>query len=145
MKLLKYIKNFISFFIIVLNLTCLFAEEEKENISPFMEENAYCLRCHDNNLFEHFNKYSGKEVKEIMCDNYRIDSALFYESNHWNFSCFDCHSTDYESYPHPEEARMEEIWNCIDCHGYDENFAQYHFEDIEAEFQNSVHFNANEE
>lgn len=124
----------------------LFAQEEKEErISQFIEENAICLKCHNNHTFEYYNKYAFKTAKKLMCDNYRIDSALFYESNHWSFACIDCHSSDYEHYPHPEEARMEEAWNCIDCHGYDENYAHYHFEDIELEFQQSAHVNANGE
>ena len=28
---------------------------------------------------------------------------------------------------------------CMDCHGYDETFAKYHFEGIEAEFSESTH------
>jgi hypothetical protein len=34
---------------------------------------------------------------------------------------------------------MEEFPACIDCHGGDEDFAQYHFEEIQQEFQQSVH------
>jgi hypothetical protein len=37
---------------------------------------------------------------------------------------------------------MESMFTCIDCHGYDEQYARFHFEEIEAEFQQSTHFNA---
>ena len=30
---------------------------------------------------------------------------------------------------------MEQKYNCLDCHGGDEKFAQYHFEDMEAEYK----------
>jgi predicted CXXCH cytochrome family protein len=35
---------------------------------------------------------------------------------------------------------MEQKYNCIDCHGGDEKFSQYHFEEIEVEYQESTHF-----
>jgi hypothetical protein len=34
---------------------------------------------------------------------------------------------------------MELPWNCIDCHGYDEDYAHYQFEKIEEEYLQSVH------
>ena len=40
---------------------------------------------------------------------------------------------------------MEQKYNCIDCHGGDEKYAQYHFEEIEKEYQESIHFNLEEE
>ncbi len=38
-----------------------------------------------------------------------------------------------------ENLRMEEYPTCLDCHGGDEEFAQYQFERIDEEFHNSVH------
>ena len=35
---------------------------------------------------------------------------------------------------------MEQKYNCIDCHGGDAKFAQYHFEEIDSEYQKSTHF-----
>jgi hypothetical protein len=70
-----------------------------------------------------------------------VDREKFYQSNHKSFSCTDCHSEEYTTFPHPGELRMEQNYNCIDCHGGDEKFAQYHFEEIEAEYQQSTHFN----
>jgi hypothetical protein len=35
---------------------------------------------------------------------------------------------------------MEQKYNCIDCHGGDEKFARYHFEEIDSEYQQSTHF-----
>jgi hypothetical protein len=35
---------------------------------------------------------------------------------------------------------MEQKMNCIDCHGGDEKFAQYHFEAIDTGYMQSTHF-----
>jgi hypothetical protein len=35
---------------------------------------------------------------------------------------------------------MEQKYNCIDCHGGDEKFAKYHFEEIDSQYQQSTHF-----
>jgi hypothetical protein len=40
---------------------------------------------------------------------------------------------------------MEQKYNCIDCHGGDEKFAKYHFEEIEAEYHKSTHFKMEDE
>jgi predicted CXXCH cytochrome family protein len=40
---------------------------------------------------------------------------------------------------------MEQKYNCIDCHGGDEKFAKYHFEEIEAEYKKSTHFKMEDE
>ncbi|MEZ5197441.1 MAG: cytochrome c3 family protein [Bacteroidales bacterium] len=55
------------------------------------------------------------------------------------FSLHDCHSYDYNDFPHSGELRMEESYNCIDCHGGDETWADYNFERIDEEFHTSVH------
>ena len=68
-----------------------------------------------------------------------IVRSAFYESNHREFKCIDCHSEDYLTFPHPGNLRMEAMPNCIDCHGGDEKYAKFHFENIEKEFQESVH------
>ncbi|PIY31530.1 MAG: hypothetical protein COZ08_08695 [Bacteroidetes bacterium CG_4_10_14_3_um_filter_42_6] len=68
-----------------------------------------------------------------------MDSIDFYQSNHKSFMCTDCHSSDYENFPHNGELRMEQKFNCMDCHGGDDTYAQYQFERIEEEFQASVH------
>jgi Zn finger protein HypA/HybF involved in hydrogenase expression len=40
---------------------------------------------------------------------------------------------------------MEQKFNCIDCHGGDAKFAQYHFEEIQAEYEKSTHFKMDKE
>ncbi|OYT11317.1 MAG: hypothetical protein B6I19_11640 [Bacteroidetes bacterium 4572_114] len=68
-----------------------------------------------------------------------IDSADFYISNHRTFACTDCHSPDYEEFPHDGSLRMEPKYTCMDCYEDDENFAEFRFEDIVNDFENSVH------
>jgi hypothetical protein len=68
-----------------------------------------------------------------------INPDLFYASNHKNFKCTDCHSEDFQVWPHSAEVRMEAKNNCIDCHGGDEQYAKFHFEKIEKEFALSIH------
>ena len=38
------------------------------------------------------------------------------------------------------KTSQEIHWNCIDCHGYDENYEHYQFERIEEEYLQSIHY-----
>ncbi len=116
-----------------------FSQEDEQRIPEFAEENSVCFKCHGHKIFNYYNEWTEQDVRDRMNPYFIIDSAEYYESNHWNFQCTDCHSMDYENFPHDSELRMEEKPNCIDCHGGDDTYADYHFEDIEAEFQSSVH------
>ncbi len=108
--------------------------------SPFFEDNERCFKCHGQNKYEYTNENLGRQVKDLMFSERIVDRTRFYQSNHKSFSCTDCHSGEYVKFPHPGELRMEEKYNCIDCHGGDEKFAKFHFEEIESEYQMSVHF-----
>jgi hypothetical protein len=114
-------------------------------VSPFHEENESCFKCHGQHIYEYTNENLDRQVKALMFSERIIDRAKFYESNHRSFKCTDCHSEDYNKFPHPGELRMEEKFNCIDCHGGDEKFAKFKFEEIEAEPQKSVHYKLSEE
>jgi hypothetical protein len=109
-------------------------------VSPFAEDNNRCFKCHGQDKYHYTNETLGREVTELMCSNRVVNKNEFYSSNHKSFSCTDCHSADYEKFPHPGELRMEEKLNCIECHGGDENYARYHFEEIETQYKQSVHF-----
>jgi len=69
-----------------------------------------------------------------------VSRQEFYTANHRSFACTDCHSAQYDTFPHPGELRMEEKYNCIDCHGGDETFSAFGFDEIDKEYQQSVHF-----
>jgi predicted CXXCH cytochrome family protein len=109
-------------------------------VSPFRDDNERCLKCHGQAKYEYTNENLGRQVKALMCSERIISRDEFYNSNHKSFSCTDCHSEQYTTFPHPGELRMEQKYNCIDCHGGDEKFAQYHFEEIETEYQQSTHY-----
>lgn len=105
----------------------------------FAEDNEKCLVCHGEPYFELSDTATGLVQNRLMCDDYFVERDEFYQSNHWSFACTDCHSYDFELFPHPVSARLEEPYNCNDCHGYDEQYAHFQFEKIEEEYQESIH------
>lgn len=109
-------------------------------VSPFAQDNERCFRCHGQEKYTYRNENLGKDITDLMCSNRIVKRDEFYRSNHKSFNCIDCHSADYVNFPHPGQLRMEEKFNCIDCHGGDEKYASFHFEEIEAEYQQSVHY-----
>ena len=109
-------------------------------VSPFSADNERCLQCHGQGKYEYSNKNLGKQIKALMCSERIVSREEFYRSNHRSFSCTDCHSEQYTTFPHPGELRMEQKYNCLDCHGGDEKFAQYHFEEIDSEYRQSTHY-----
>ena len=109
-------------------------------VSPFHDDNERCFKCHGQARYEYTNQNLGRQVRALMCSERIVNREEFYNSNHKSFSCTDCHSGQYTTFPHAGELRMEEKFNCIDCHGGDEKFAKYHFEEIEAEYKQSVHY-----
>ncbi len=102
-------------------------------------ENETCLKCHGQSKFYVENKESGKTMTKKMYSELIIRRDLFYVSNHREFKCIDCHSEDYMTFPHAGNLMMQAMPNCLDCHGGDPKYAKYHFENIEAEFNGSVH------
>ena len=113
--------------------------------SPYFDDNERCFVCHGQNRYEYTNENLGRQVRAMMFSERIVTREDFYQSNHKSFSCTDCHSADYVTFPHPGELRMEQMYNCIDCHGNDEKFAQFHFEEIEASYQQSTHYKLEEE
>jgi len=114
-------------------------EEVEERVYDYAEDNHECFICHGQKTYHFYNDYLGRVVKDRMNPYFVIDSVDYYNANHWNFGCLDCHSYDYKTFPHDGLLRMEEMPTCIDCHCGDDTFAQYHCEDIEAAFLESVH------
>jgi predicted CXXCH cytochrome family protein len=117
--------------------------EKKLMEAQFFLQNEKCFGCHGSSKYTYYNQVSQKEVTSMMCDNRVIHRDEFYDANHKGFACTDCHATEYETFPHPGQLRMEVKNVCMDCHGNDETFAKYKFEEIEKEFQQSVHYTAN--
>jgi Zn finger protein HypA/HybF involved in hydrogenase expression len=103
------------------------------------EYNENCFQCHGQSKYSYLNPESEQKVFQRMYAEAIVDRDLFYESNHRQFKCTDCHSEDYDTFPHPGHLRMESKYACIDCHGDDPKYTKFHFEQIESEFQLSVH------
>jgi len=107
-------------------------------VNDYVDDNEACLQCHGETKFL-LEDSTGRSRQELMYDERAIDRDAFYSSVHRSFSCTDCHSWDFNVFPHSIETRLEEQLVCMDCHGYDETFAHYNFESIEIEFQESIH------
>jgi len=114
-------------------------------VSKFYKENEGCLKCHGEKYYEYKNEVQGTTIRHNMYVERFIDRDLFYKSNHKSFKCTDCHSEEYMKFPHAGELRMESMYSCLDCHGNDEKYAKFHFEEIDAEYQQSTHFKMEKE
>lgn len=130
-----------------LTLICLFSlasiigysQENTDEIPENVAQNQKCFKCHGQNFYYYYNDWIEQDVRERMNPYFVIDSAKFYVSNHRGFVCIDCHSADYETFPHDPMLRMEPSYTCMDCHGGDDNYAKYNFEGIQEEYNKSVH------
>lgn len=101
-----------------------------------------CLRCHASQTHTIYNDWTERNEKRLMNPYFILDSLRIKTGVHHSFACTDCHSSDYETYPHQGELKLEPLSTCIDCHGGDENFADYKFEVIQEEFNKSIHAKA---
>jgi len=114
-------------------------------VSPFAEANETCFKCHGHEKYEYSNDLLGTKVRALMCSERIIKREEFYISNHKSFACIDCHSAEYDTFPHPGELRMELKYNCLDCHGGDDMYSSFNFEKIDADYRKSTHFKLEEE
>ena len=99
-----------------------------------------CLKCHSGQAYSFHNEVTGMEEKRLMNPYFILDTIAMKKGVHQVFDCTDCHSYDYETYPHKAELKLEPLATCLDCHGGDESFASYHFERIDEEFRKSIHY-----
>lgn len=98
-----------------------------------------CLKCHSTQTYNFHNELMDTEEKKLMNPYYIIDTVGLALGVHNQFDCTDCHSYDYETYPHAAELKLEPMGTCLDCHGGDETFASYQFEKIVEETEKSIH------
>lgn len=136
----------LSFVFLALGLSLMAQSEDTLIIKPsyhevnyFVEDNEGCLKCHGESKFIIEDPLNERTAVKSMGPSKIIDRDNFYTSVHKSFSCTDCHSGDFMTFPHSLESRFEEPYMCMDCHGYDETYAKYHFEGIEVEFEESAH------
>lgn len=115
------------------------AEEMNEDHIDHSPLNSKCFNCHANSTYTFFNEFQERTVTKRMNPYFLIDSVIFYDQNHKSFECVDCHSYDYRSFPHDNELSLDLMPTCLDCHEGDDATADYHFEEIDKEFLESVH------
>ena len=99
-----------------------------------------CLKCHSNQSYSFHNDVTGLEQKRLMNPYYILDTVAMSSGVHKQFDCTDCHSSEYGTYPHQANLKLEPLSTCLDCHGGDASFASYHFERIDEEFKKSIHY-----
>ncbi len=99
-----------------------------------------CLKCHSQQTYSFLNTVKGKEDKRLMNPYFILDTVAMSHGVHQQFDCTDCHSSEYGTYPHNGNLKLEPMSTCLDCHGGDASFATYYFERIEEEFKKSVHY-----
>ncbi|SHF58639.1 Cytochrome c3 [Mariniphaga anaerophila] len=104
------------------------------------EQNQTCLKCHASQTYTLYNDWTEKEEKRLMNPFYILDTVQLAGGVHHAFNCIDCHSMDYETYPHDSELKLEPMMTCIDCHGGDPTYQDWQFDRIEEEFHKSVHY-----
>ena len=114
-------------------------DQAQEKKTANQLENEKCLGCHAHNKFVYDNTVTSAKGKHKMEPGNVINPDLFYNSNHKKFKCTDCHPAGFQVWPHSAADRMEAKNICIDCHGGDEQYAKFHFEEIEKQFALSVH------
>ncbi len=122
-------------FALILHGITLQAEEKNENT----DVNG-CLKCHSHQTITFTNTLTKHEDKRLMNPFYILDKDHFAKGVHAKFKCIDCHSSEYEQYPHKAELKLEPLNTCLDCHGGDVKYASFQFEKIDEEFQKSIHF-----
>ncbi|HAQ19543.1 MAG TPA: hypothetical protein DCR40_09975 [Prolixibacteraceae bacterium] len=99
-----------------------------------------CLKCHSNQTYTFLNTVKGKEEKRLMNPYFILDTVAMTNGVHKQFDCTDCHSSEYATYPHNGNLKLEPLSTCLDCHGGDESFAKYKFDQIQEEVNKSVHY-----
>lgn len=103
-------------------------------------QNQTCLKCHTSQTFTLYNEWTENEEKRLMNPFYILDTVQLAGGVHHSFNCIDCHSMDYETYPHDGQLKLEPMMTCIDCHGGDPTYEDWQFDRIQEEFEKSVHF-----
>lgn len=108
-------------------------------VSGFVDDNETCFTCHATAKPALTDSLTGQALLKEMDPSDILERAVYYGSNHKSFSCLDCHDPSFKAYPHPLNTSQELHWNCLDCHGFDENYVHYQFEAIEEAYGQSIH------
>lgn len=125
---------------LIILISLFFCASSHSNAQSYQDPQHHaCLKCHSNQSYSFHNDVTDKEVKRLMNPYYILDTVAISAGVHKSFDCTDCHSSEYEVYPHQATLKLEPLSSCLDCHGGDESYAKYKFEEIQAEVEKSVH------
>jgi Zn finger protein HypA/HybF involved in hydrogenase expression len=97
------------------------------------EINRNCLRCHSMSTLGYQDPLNG------IIKNLSVNPENFYNSNHKDLECIECHSADFKTFPHPSQLRNENLY-CLNCHQDKPELFKYSFKVIEQDFKQSIHF-----
>jgi hypothetical protein len=126
---MKRILGELFFFITAISLllvSSLFAQTNKE-------KNQKCLRCHSMATIGYQDPQSG------MLKNLSVIPGNFYNSNHKNLECTQCHPLEFATFPHPPKLKNKDLY-CLNCHQENSKLFKYSFKSIEKDFKESVHY-----
>ena len=138
---MKYIFFTMKYCLVVLISIYLFYPVMPCNAQSYQDAQHHtCLKCHSNQSYSYNNSVTGKNVSRLMNPYYILDTVAISSGVHKQFDCTDCHSSEYQTYPHQANLKLEPLSTCLDCHGGDASFAKYKFEEIQSEFQKSIHY-----
>ncbi|MBF0274251.1 MAG: hypothetical protein HQK84_03355 [Nitrospinae bacterium] len=132
-KAILVLTLFINFFL--LSTTVEAAQDALEG-----EVNKKCFSCHGQAIYQFTNPKTGKILRRTMSRKHIINEPVYKGTVHKNFKCTYCHPAEYETFPHDGLLRMKELHGCIDCHGLYGRKPLPRYDDIESEFQKSIHY-----
>jgi len=133
-------KRFLPIILIFLFLMQVGTRLSAQDQEPLLSEsNKHCINCHGGKYYSFYNPVTEQNVRKRMNPFFIIDSTKYKHGVHKEFSCEDCHASDYAKYPHAPQLKLEPKLSCLDCHGGDETYAKYQFEEIDKEVEASVH------
>jgi hypothetical protein len=114
-------------------------DENAQNLKKNRELNEKCLKCHSQPKYKLHNPNNNLDVYKKMPSDRVINVDMFNNSNHKNFKCVDCHSDEFNTFPHAANLLFDEQYVCMDCHGDDPKYEKFNFKGIQKEFEESVH------
>lgn len=126
------------FCVILLSYTAYCSTDDQDSIpKKILTKNRSCLRCHNASLYSYFDESLGMQSKGRMKPEFRVHKAQFYQSNHKNLACVDCHLTGYDDFPHPDKEGNK--LTCLGCHKDSERTNEFDFVGIDTAYQQSIH------
>ncbi|ALO15059.1 cytochrome c nitrite reductase pentaheme subunit [Salinivirga cyanobacteriivorans] len=114
----------------------------QDNEPEMVDMNRTCFQCHGNSHYGVYIEMTDTRERRIMNPYYIVDSIGYMEGVHGTFACIHCHNYEYETYPHKASLKLEPQYKCMDCHGGDDLFAEFHFDEISEQVNESVHVKA---